>query len=272
MKSRMQTTLWICMLCLFLLCGCASKQESAVNESETTIHSEETTQLKKGIVNLTERQKQILIEKGLPEKYDELTDSQKDAIVKIERVLTYLEETYDDAFEYDGYVSGGVDGQYVTAKIANSMPEKYVTVYITYENNQYAYSDNYEEIMSTTEYEKQVADFLADYLQDSRFQVYVEISALSENGDSIVERATGCPVIIIDDVYDEKTVEEAAQALGEWISNMEHKNGGGADFRMFNDKDYSMINEFNYKEYYGKDTLWISVSIDSSGAISTQRY
>lgn len=93
-----------------------------------------------------------------------------------------------------------------------------------------------------------------------------------EIGDSIVERATGCPVIIIDNVYDEKTVEEAAIAFGEWISNMEHKNGGGADFRMFHDEDYSMINEFNYKEYYGKEILWISVSIDSSGTISTQRY
>lgn len=152
MKSKVKTILWICMLCLFLLCGCTSVQENKVSESEVTIHSEETTQLEEDVVNLTERQIQILREKGLPEEYNQLTDSQKDAIVKIERVLTYLEETYDNTFEYDSYVSSGVDGQYVTTKIANSMPEKYVTVYIAYENNQYVYSDNYEEIMSTTEY------------------------------------------------------------------------------------------------------------------------
>lgn len=270
---RNKIIMLICILVLSTLCGCAGNQVNTENTDSTSqTETTEAVQSEDNMVVLTERQKQILREKGLPEEYDQLTDSQKNAIVKIERALAYLEETYNDEFEYYGYVSGGLDGEYVTAKISDTYPAEYVNVYILYENDHYEYSDNYKEIMAEPEYAEQVTKFLANYLDPSDFKVYVKISELSETGDSIIERAVGVPVIMINDVYSEKEVEKTVQAYAEWISSMDCSDGGGVDFRFYKTEDYMKIDEYNYKEYYGKDLLWLMVSVDSDKSIEIQRY
>ena len=222
-----------------MLCGCAGKAP----DSGASGQSEKYT------VELTERQKKILRDEGLPEEYDRLTDSQKNAIVKIERVLSYLEETYEDEFEYMGYVSGGLDGEYVTVKISGTLPEKIVTVYISYKNGKYSYSDNY------------------DYLDPADFQVYAEIRELRDAGESLVERAVGVPLILVNNVCSEEEVKAAAQAYAEWIAAMENKGGGGADFKVYRAEDYILINEFNYRDYLGQWIYEIDVTVDADGTI-----
>ncbi len=255
-------TVLLIAIMMLMLCGCNVK----------TADSSEEAASKEYTIELTERQKKILRDEGLPEEYDQLTDSQKNAIVKIERVLAYLEETYNDEFEYDGYVSGGLDGQYVTAKIKDTYPAKYVDVYISYNDDHYEYSDNYKEIIAESEYEEQVTDFLTSYFDPADFQVYIEISRLKEEGDSIVERAVGIPDIMINGVYSEEEVEEAVQGYAEWIAGMEYKNGGGADFRIYGSEEYSKINGFNYKDYFSKESLRLSVTVHSDKSIEIQRY
>ncbi len=45
-------------------------------------------------VLLNERQKEILVARGLPTEYDELTSSQKKVIVAIEEMLVHAENKY----------------------------------------------------------------------------------------------------------------------------------------------------------------------------------
>ena len=257
---RKTATVVICVLVLFMLCGCARRNG---NMADST---------KKQTVVLTERQKGILRELGLPEEYEQLNDSQKNGIVKIEMALAYLEDTYEEEFEYDGYVSGGLDGQYVTAKIVGSSPTRYVNVYINYNEDHYEFSDNCREIMAEPEYEKQVAEFMSDYFDPSDFHVYVEISRLKEEGESVIERAVGVPDIMVKGVYNEKEVEEAARAYAGWIAGMKYKNGGGADFRVYKTSEYSTINDYSYKEHYGKELLWLRVTVHSDKSIEVQRF
>ena len=249
----------------FMLCGCAgmTPDSSASGQSK----SAEAGQSEKYTVKLTERQKKILRDEGLPEEYDRLTDSQKNAIIKIERVLSYLEETYEDEFEYLGYVSGGLDGEYVTAKISDTLPEKIVTVYISYSNGKYTYTDNYEAKMAEEEYKKEITDFLSGYLDPADFQVYAEIRELRDAGESLVERAVGVPLILVNNVCSEEEVKAAAQAYAEWIAAMENKGGGGADFKVYRAEDYILINEFNYRDYLGQWIYEIDVTVDADGTI-----
>lgn len=273
MKNKAIISILICALVLSALCSCAGKNKNIEKtDSGSQTEEQDIEQPEKHEMVLTERQKKILREKGLPEEYDQLNDIQKNAIEKIEMALSYLEETYDDEFEYEGYVSGGLDGQYVTAKIKDTYPAKYVNVYITYKKDHYEYSDNYKEMMAVTEYEEQVKEFLSSYFDPSDFQVYVEISRLKEEGDSVVERAVGIPDIMINGVYSEEEMEEAAQAYAEWIAGMEHKNGGGIDFRIYNPEDYAKINKFNYKKYYGEHILRLCVTVHSDKSIEIKRY
>lgn len=246
---------------LLMLCGCA------VDQADNT----GTGQSEKYTVELTERQKKILRDEGLPEEYDRLTDSQKNAIVKIERVLSYLEETYEDEFEYLGYVSGGLDGEYVTAKISDTLPEKIVTVYISYKNGEYTYSDNYEAKIAEEEYIKEITDFLSGYLDPADFQVYVEIKELRDAGKSVVERAVGIPLILVNNVCSEEEVRAATQAYAEWIVSMEEKKGGGAIINVYGVDDYTQMNRFNYRDYLKKWIYAFDVTVDTENIISIRK-
>ena len=57
---------------------------------------------------LSERQKAILTEVGLPTEYEALTRTRKKAIVAIEEMLQAVEQKYDRAFAYAGYIAKGV--------------------------------------------------------------------------------------------------------------------------------------------------------------------
>ncbi len=261
-----------------MLCGCAGKapdsSASGQPESAQVVQTEsaEAGQSEKYTVELTERQKKILRDEGLPEEYDRLTDSQKNAIVKIESALSYLEETYEDEFEYTGYVSGGLDGEYVTAKISGTLPEKIVTVYISYKNGKYSYFDNYEAKIAEEEYKKEITDFLSGYLDPADFQVYAEIRELRNAGESLVERAVGVPLILVNNVCSEEEVKAAAQAYAEWIAAIENKGGGGADFKVYRAEDYILINEFNYRDYLGKWIYELDVTVDADDTINIEKY
>ena len=253
-----------------MLCGCAGKAPDSSASGQT--ESAEIGQSEKYTIELTERQKMILRDEGLPEEYDRLTVSQKNAIVKIESALSYLEETYEDEFEYLGYVSGGLDGEYVTAKISDTLPEKIVTVYISYKNGEYTYSDNYEAKIAEEEYKKEITDFLSGYLDPADFQVYAEIRELRDAGESLVERAVGVPLILVNNVCSGEEVRVAAQAYAEWIAAMENKNGGGADFKVYKTDDYILMNEFNYRDYLGNWIYELDVTVDAGDTINIEKY
>ena len=52
---------------------------------------------------LTERQKQILRDRNLPEEYEKLTAVQKETIREIEELLCWLEQKYNRSFEFAAY-------------------------------------------------------------------------------------------------------------------------------------------------------------------------
>lgn len=269
MKSKGRIIAILCVL-LILVAGCSGKKSDASDELSQAVDAEEE-KTEGATVTLTERQKKILADEELPINYDQLTDSQKNAIVKIEDALSYLEETYHDEFEYAGYVAGGIDGQYVEAKIVDSLPEKYVTVDITYKDGEYHYYDNYEALMAEDDYVEEVRAFLDNYFDPAEYQVYMEITELAEEGDSIVERAMGCPEIFINDVYSEEEVEAVVKAYSSWVADV-RRDGGGADFLIFTSEVFPLINVFNYKDYIGKERLMFSLAVREDRSVDIERY
>ena len=59
-------------------------------------------------IALSERQKAILAEVGLPTEYEALTRTRKKAIVAIEEMLQAVEQKYGCEFAYAGYIAKGV--------------------------------------------------------------------------------------------------------------------------------------------------------------------
>lgn len=283
MKSRIRIIILVCSIMLLVLCGCREQGEDTEKKDETAqtvstqtvstqIASTQAEESEDAMVVLNDRQKKILRDQGLPEDYSQLTASQKNAIVKIERALTYLEETYKTEFEYEGYVSGGLDGEYVTASVSGTKPKKVVTVHIFYENGKYMYRDNYEAKMAEEEYVKEVGEFLKQYFDPADFQVYVEISELNAEGDSVVERAIGVPLILVNNVYTKEELNAAAQAYAEWIAAMKNKEGGGASFKVYDNDVFKLMNVYSYRDYMGKWIYDLSVTVDSNKDIQIRWY
>lgn len=89
--------------CIFLLlivmgvCGCTN------NSTDATEGTTVNTQLNEGEIILNGRQKEILTSKGLPTDYEELTYTQKQAIVAIEEMLSTVEAKYGISLEFISY-------------------------------------------------------------------------------------------------------------------------------------------------------------------------
>lgn len=80
---------------------------------------------------LTERQKQILRSRGLPEEYEDLTAVQKETIRKIEELLTYLEQKYARTFEFAAFRPASVrdpDAAALLFREAGADPERRTAV------------------------------------------------------------------------------------------------------------------------------------------------
>lgn len=60
-------------------------------------------------IPLTDRQKQILREQGLPEVYEELTAGQRDMLLSIEELMDEVEEKYGKQMLFEEYLPGTKD-------------------------------------------------------------------------------------------------------------------------------------------------------------------
>ena len=79
---------------------------------------------------LTQRQRELLEEMGLPADYDKLTDTQKNAVTSIEAMLSYLESKYQEEFCYLSYAEAGtLEKEHLEAYPASGTPSDVVTVY-----------------------------------------------------------------------------------------------------------------------------------------------
>lgn len=131
---------------------------------------------------------------------------------------------------------------------------------------------NWQKCMKERRYEKEITDFLSGYLDPTAFQVYAEIRELRSEGDSLVERAVGIPLILVNDVYSEEEVTAAASAYADWIAAMENKNGGGADFKIYSSDDYAQMNKFNYRDHLGKWIYELDISVYEDKSVWIERY
>ena len=212
-------------------------------------------------VVLNERQKALLRELDLPEEYDQLNASQKDGIVMIEKAIVYLEDKYPQKFEYEGYVAGGYDGQYVTLKVVDSCPEEYVNVQIYRKNGRYEFVDDYENILLGKQATAEMKAFLSAYFDSSDIQVYMDVYEVVD-GDTAIQRVRGTVNIMIKSIYTEEEVEKAAMAYAQWLQEVHHRTGAVARFRLYSVEDYEKINEFNYTDFFRKQIKQYKLTFD----------
>ncbi len=220
---------------------------------------------------LTERQKEILRENGLPEDYAALSDLQKSGITAIEHMLTHLEDTYHEEFVYNGYVPpGGVDPEYLTAYRKADPQEKLITVYRSYDGSQFIYRDDYQEVVLADAYEAELADFFAQYLPRDNFWLETSIDHISDREAPLVQRAGGNTLGFIKGTNDDwEEMKKIGQAYGEWLVAQNSDYPAGVLLYVQAEEDFRDTDAFNYSDriHGGRYLYLIDVSVSSDGVL-----
>lgn len=254
------------------VCACGSRESSEPIESQAYLESESSNNnMEENKIMLTERQKEILQEMGLPEDYAALTDSQKSAITNIERALSYLEDSYGEEFVYDGYAAGGLDGQYLTAYAKNDAAQKIVTVNISYKNGEYHYTDDYQLLRATEEYQEALEQQLRSMMNEGgACWVHAELNSFNESDEFIIKKASGGVLVFVQNIFDDyEDAKGFVEQYGEWIKSLECDYQVGASFYFQDSNDYSSTNSYNYQDAIrtGKYVYYFRCSVSQEGKI-----
>ena len=96
-------------------------------------------------LELSERQREILKKENLPQEYDKLTQTQKRAICRMEKMLCYLDEKYPGVeFRYLEYSAGYFDTEWLSVyPRGGSSSRDIVTVRPADYNENGTFTDNY---------------------------------------------------------------------------------------------------------------------------------
>lgn len=207
-----------CITMAFMLGACSAKTEKQDEEVVEPKQDEE--------VVLSEKQKKILKEAGLPQNYDELDAMQQINIRNIGLMLDYIENKYDKEFEFYKFYADStgfeapslevypVDDSecIVTVKSVTKSDSKKVT-----------YTDDYLELQSMTEYEQEIRNCIKDKFPETEYEVFSTINILEEGEGGALSRASATTYICMVDPFEKE--EDALKAAEEVISYIQDKNG-----------------------------------------------
>jgi len=202
------------LFCLVFICaGCSSEN----NPSENISGSEQEEK-----VVLTERQIGILEDLMLPTEYEKLNSTQKQAIVSIEKMLTYLETTYDADFAYEGYWEPDKNGvEKMTASIEWYIPGKLVTVYYQNKGGEDAFTDDIINIMAEPYYKAALDEYIKEHFAEDAFRSVVHSVTAPEDvtTENVLEECSAAVYIFLDaEKYSDADVDAFMSVYGEWIN------------------------------------------------------
>ena len=255
MKKRPVVWLIIGLTILVIgVCGCMKKQtdDQSNNESKVT---------------LSERQKNILAEQGLPTEYDALPAHQQRAIVAIEEMLSYAEDKYDMAFSYAGYAEAG------------PMEEEHMRAYpssghmavdsFTITKTENGYEDDYIRVAAVPCFTEYLTGQLKAFLPEVEIQVYGKITktTLAEIPTAETDfdgKVSSSLCVFVDGAT--CTPEEFETFKAQYADFMqEHQLYGMAEVVLLKEGKLVYLSRYNYTDYLSEEVCY------SRDTVSVQR-
>ena len=195
--------------------------------------------------SLTARQKQILKQEGLPLDYEELDDTQKNAIDSIEDIFKYLDKTYPkEKFEYSGYVPySTLEPEHLI--VESQYGEVTVNRYVSTDspNEPPTFEDDFKDVKAADIYATVVDDYLAKKYDTDKYLVDVSVSKyLDDTFDpkTITQNCNGCVYLYVDDSLGLKIFKDISKDLVDFMKNNTGDLSVEADIELINSSDFSM--------------------------------
>ena len=236
MKRKLVSIVLLTLCMMILLCSCNLTQEQ--NEITSDTSKEET-------VVLNQRQKDILEQMKLPRDYDSLTITQKNAIVAIEDMLSYLETTYDETFTYSGYFeASSAEEEHLVTEC--SIGE--VTVFRSRENGQYFYTDDFAEVSAGPQYREAISNYIEESFGSGTYKVFSVVNRVNNAEVAPLHGASAASYVFFDTSVTESEFEGFVLKYANWIKKQSQGNATVTKFYLLQTDDLGNIYEFNYEE------------------------
>lgn len=236
MKYKLPGIVLLTICVIFFSCACSRnpKGNGSMNSTPEEVD-----------VVLTQRQKDILEQMQLPKDYDELTAIQKSAIMAIEDMLSYLENKYNDTFSYTGYYeTSSAAEEHLTAEC--SVGE--VTVFRSYIDGEYTYSDNYKVISSGPRYSEAISDYIGKSFSSGTYKVFAVVNSLDDSEKDLLRAASATIYVFFDHSVIESTYEGFVYRYSEWLREQSGQHATVTKFFLLRDDGLDDIYDFNYED------------------------
>ena len=202
---------------------------------------------------LTDRQKKILKQEGLPLDYEELDDMQKSAIECIEDIFKYLDKTYPkEKFEYSGYVPySTLEPEHLI--VESQYGEVTVNRYVSTDspNDPPTFKDDFKDVKAADIYATVVDDYLAKKYDIDDYCVIAYVSNYFGKNYDIKRITKECyntnVSVYVNGKVGLKTFKMITTDLIDYMKENTGKNIVSADIYFINSSDFSMDlpEEFN---------------------------
>lgn len=256
------------------IAGFRSVSDQVWEKQENQIRHEE-----QGKIELTQRQKELLEEAGLPTVYDELTDTQKNAVTSIESLLTYLEEKYHEEFCYLSYAeAGALEEEHLEAYPKSGTRADVVTVYRTYEDGEYHYEDDYGNIGLKLLYESRMRGFAAQTFPESGIKIYSDVSSTVQDAEvqNVTEEnvlqtlSANTYIFISDSVCTKQQFHDFKEECAQWLGSQCQGAAAQICLRLTDAAQWELINEADYEDKLREDIYMdeAECAVTASGKIT----
>ncbi|MCR5600266.1 MAG: hypothetical protein K6G33_05955 [Ruminococcus sp.] len=247
------------------LCGCyvpiGKKDDTTVNEPTSAV----TPTADRSV--LTERQKAILAENGLPTDIDKLESNQKRGIMNIENAFLYLDEKYKGVeFECLSHDSAWIMGQEKTAFVPKGYDKEDSRNIVTVEKDRDGnYSDKYILVAVREAMEKVVTDYVEAYFGEGNVKVYVyPCSADMEyddviNENTVKDKVESTAVLF---VPDEECTEAQLDAFSDTYLNDGHDFVCNFRATIIRKEDFDRLTYKNHSDMYDRDHMIYDIDIN----------
>ena len=206
-------------------------------------------------VILTERQKEILTREGLPSNYDELTYTQKKAIVSIEEMLSAIETKYGMLFEYSSYTGVGYIGSESLTAYPSGYSEYYsFTVTRKLKDGEYVYEDGFKQMLTKSVFNEFILNYCNKELGVGNVKVYSIVTNIKTNQfpislQNVAHNVDGDNWIFIDGEFVSKEkYNEFLVNYRRWVD--ENEISSSNRIVLLNGGILEKLTEFNYTDYF----------------------
>ena len=209
---------------------------------------------------LTERQKQILRDRHLPEEYDELTAVQKETIQELEGLLGYLEQKYDRSFEFAAFRPASFqDPDTVTLLFRERETDAARRTAIlrrTWEGGKRILTDDFPAVAAEPLYERLLQGHVREYM-DVSCKVYGSVTGTSllyppEKEEELTGTiaADACIWLSGQEVSPEQAGELASH-MRRWLQ--ERKIPGRCQIMVLTEEAWKRLSRSSFPDFFGSE-------------------